>query len=74
MNSFITVQSFASRIEAEIVKGLLESNGIRSIIFSDDGGGMRPFPMSYVPGVELKVSKEDFEKARKIVTPEKSKA
>lgn len=67
MDSFITVRSFPRRIEAEIAKGFLQANGISSIIFSDDGGGMRPFPMSYVPGVELKVSESDLEKAKEIL-------
>lgn len=67
MNSLKTVQSYSTRLEAEMAKGLLEANGIKAIIFADDAGGARPFPMSYSFGVELKVRSIDFEKARKIL-------
>jgi len=63
----VTVGIFSSRMEAEVVKGLLETRGIKSIIMADDAGGMRPFPIAYVQGVELKVMEEDLEKAKEII-------
>lgn len=67
MSKLVTVGIFSSRLEAEVVKGFLEVNGIKSIIMADDAGGMRPFPIAYVQGVELKVIEEDLEKAKEIV-------
>lgn len=67
MVDLITVESYPSRLEAEIAKGLLEVNGIKSLIVADDAGGMRPFPISYTVGVELKVLEEEFEEAKKIL-------
>lgn len=54
-------------MEAEVVKGLLETHGIKSIVMADDAGGMRPFPIAYVQGVELQVMEEDFKKAKEII-------
>lgn len=68
MANLVTVSSYPSRIEAEVAKGLLESNGIKSAITADDAGGMEPYPMSNSYGVRLKVSEEDFEKAQEILT------
>lgn len=67
MSKFVTVHTFPSRIEAELAKSLLESHEVNSIVMADDAGGMRPYPMSYSYGVELKVSEEDAEKARSIL-------
>jgi len=67
MSSFITVQSFFSRIEADLAKGMLEANGIQSIVCADDAGGSRPFPMAYTSGVELKIKSEDVGKAKKLL-------
>jgi len=67
MNTIVTVQTYSSRIEAEIAKGLLESEGIKALISADDAGGMRPFPFAYSNSVELKVREEDVEKAKEIL-------
>jgi len=71
MNSLITVQSFFSRIEADIAKGLLTANGIQSIVCADDAGGSRPFPMAYTSGVELKVQNEDVARAKQLLKVKK---
>lgn len=60
------VKIFDSRIEAEIVKSLLASNGIMSWIKTDDSGGMRP-AMAFSQGVELQVSEQDQEKVMQIL-------
>ncbi len=67
MGSLISIGFFQSRIEAEIAKGLLESNGIKSVIFAEDLGGWRPYPISYSYGVELKVDTKDAEEAKRIL-------
>lgn len=67
MAKLVTVNSYSSRTEAEIAKGLLESNGIKSVIISDDAGGMYPFPMASKFGVELKISEKDLVKAKELL-------
>lgn len=66
-NKLVAVSSYSSRIEAEIAKGFLESNGIKAVVSADDAGGARPFPLSYEFGVELKVGTKDLNRAKKIL-------
>lgn len=72
MSDLVTVVSFTTRLEAEIAKSALASQGIQSTISADDAGGMRPFPMAYTTLVELKVKKKDKEKALKILSAKRS--
>lgn len=67
MAKLVTVKTFGSRMQAEVAKGFLETHGIKSIVMADDAGGMRPFPMAYVQGVELKVLKKDLKKAKRVL-------
>jgi len=64
------IQSYPSRIEASIAKGLLESNGIQAHISADDAGGAYPYPFATTVGVLLKVEDKDFEKAKEILKSE----
>jgi len=64
MSELLEVMAFDTRVEAEIAQGLLEEQGIESIIRSADCGGML-MGVSLVRrgGIKLMVSGEDFEKA-----------
>ena len=66
MDDVICVKTFASRIEANIAKGMLESNDILSYISADDEGGMLPFQLSK-KGVQLFVKKDILTKAQEIL-------
>ena len=66
MENLKNLKTFSSKINAEIAKGFLESNNIRSYIFSDDAGNMYP-SADLVSGVRLFVSKEDFAKAKELL-------
>jgi hypothetical protein len=66
MQNLKTLKIFNSRIDAEVIKSLLESYSIKSWIFSDDAGGMYPARMSTV-GVRLMVNENDFETAVNIL-------
>lgn len=66
-HAWITIKSYKLRIEAEIDRGVLESHGLKAVIIADDAGGMRPFPLSYSYGVELKVHSKDLEKAKVVL-------
>ena len=55
----IAVSTFRSALDAQIAKGVLDEEGIESMIRTDNAGGMYP-PIS---GAELLVRPEDSEKA-----------
>lgn len=65
MSSLVTVCTYPSRVEADIAKGLLETNGIKAILAADDAGGS--YPMMGMLGVKLQVNSEDFKKAKKLL-------
>jgi hypothetical protein len=54
-----------SRIEAEVIAGLLRSNGIKAGINADDAGAQEP--ALQLQGVQVYVSSEDAPTARKIL-------
>ncbi|OGY09047.1 MAG: hypothetical protein A2782_00990 [Candidatus Blackburnbacteria bacterium RIFCSPHIGHO2_01_FULL_43_15b] len=66
MTELVAVTSYPARLEAEIAKGFLEVNGITAEIEADDAGGVHQFP-AYSFGAQIKVSKKDFEKAKKLL-------
>lgn len=63
MADLIKIKVFAYRHEAEMIKGFLEKEGIKSVIIADDVGGHRPDIAFIRGGVGLLVSKEDEPKA-----------
>ncbi len=65
-NSLKLIKTFNSRMEAELIKSLLEANGIKSIIMSDDAGEMYPSAQLYW-GVRLFVKEQDFETAFNLI-------
>jgi hypothetical protein len=62
----ITLQTFHSRIEAEMVKSLLETENIPTLIRADDEAGMVP-SMGLTNGVDLLIQPEDLEKANDLL-------
>jgi hypothetical protein len=66
LENLTTLKIFNSRIEAEVLKSLLESNGIKSWILSDDAGCMYPAQAS-VNGVRLMIKDEDFKTANELM-------
>ncbi len=64
---FLTcVSTFSSEWNADMARMTLETNGIDSVIFKDDCGGMRPF-MQPVTGVKLMVKNSKAQRASKIL-------
>ena len=53
----IPIATFATRTEAEIAQGLLESAGIEASVSADDAGGA--FPFALAGGVHLLVDEAD---------------
>lgn len=60
---------YGTRMEANVAKGFLESEGIHAFVFVDDIGGS--YPMVLPSGVALKVPSENVEKARSLLTLQK---
>ena len=64
--NFVTVGTYVSLIEAQIVKGRLESEGITAIVADGMAAGVMPFVGSS-SGVHVQVAEEDVAKAKEIL-------
>jgi hypothetical protein len=54
-----------SRTEAELIVGLLRSNGLRAVVSADDAGGVEP-PLQ-IQGVRVLVTPSDEAPARRLL-------
>jgi hypothetical protein len=61
------LKTFNSRIDAELAKSFLESNGIKSMISADDAGEMYPAASVYW-GVKLFVNENNFKIAESLLS------
>ena len=61
----VPVATYATRSEAEIVQGLLESAGIEASLSADDAGGAYPFVLS--GGAHVLVDESDAEAASELI-------
>jgi Putative prokaryotic signal transducing protein len=61
----VAVASVASRIEADLIVGLLRSQGIAAAVSADDAGGQEP--QLQLGGVRVLVAPADQEPARRIL-------
>jgi hypothetical protein len=68
-DAIILLKKFRSDFEAQLAKTKLESEGIPSMVMSDDAGGMEP-QFQFIRGVSLMVRREDAEAAREILEAE----
>jgi predicted Fe-Mo cluster-binding NifX family protein len=66
LDDAIVLETFYNRIEAEIAAGLLESEGIETMVMADDAGGTYPM-LQFIRGVKLMVAPEDKARAREIL-------
>ena len=62
----VCIKTYNNRLEAELEKGRLDSQGIQAMISADDAGGMRP-DLSWSTGVRLLVKQEDAHRALEIL-------
>jgi hypothetical protein len=65
VDRLIPIGTYATRTEAEIVEGLLESAGISASIRADDAGGAYPFEFS--GGAQVMVDESDAEVAAQVL-------
>jgi hypothetical protein len=62
----VVLQTFYNRIEAEMAQGILEAEGIETVIMADDAGGTYPM-LQFLRGVKLMVAPEDKLRAQEIL-------
>ncbi len=58
LNDLVSVHKVYDSIEAELIKGRLESEGIESFLKSDNAGGALSY-LTPTTGIEIIVRKED---------------
>ncbi len=63
--SLVTVAVVTSRTEADLIVGLLASNGVRAAVSADDAGGQQP--QLQLDGVRVQVAPEDEDLARRLI-------
>ena len=61
----VPVAVVTSRIEAELIVGLLQSNGLDAVLSADDAGGQEP--QLQLQGVRVLVARSDEAEARQIL-------
>ena len=61
----VPVTIVGSRIEAELIVGLLRSNGLRAAVSADDAGGQEP--QLQLQGVRVLVAPSDEAPARRLL-------
>ena len=65
--SFVVLQTFSSRNEAESVQAVLAGSGIESLVESDDCGAVDP-ALGFGRGVQLLVAEEDADRAADVMS------
>ena len=66
----VTVALAGSRLEAELIVGLLRSHGVHAAAVTDDAGGQEPhgnLDAVHVDGVHVLVSRSDEHTARELL-------
>ena len=61
----VPVALAANRIEAELIVGMLRSNGVAAVLSADDAGGQEP--QLQVQGVRVLVAPDDEALARRLL-------
>jgi hypothetical protein len=68
----VAVAVVASRTEADLIVGLLASNGVRAAVSADDAGGQEP--QLQLDGVRVLVASGDEALARRLVAEAQAEA
>ena len=67
MTEFVTIFSTRSPVEADVVRGLLEANGVMPIVSSATSRSLFPFSVSELGEVRIAVHPEEAEDALRII-------
>ena len=65
VDATVSVAVVDSRIEAELIAGLLRSHGVRAAVVADDAGGLEP--QLQQDGVRVLVARSDEATARELL-------
>jgi hypothetical protein len=68
-SKLVVVQSYGSRAEADLAKGVLEASGIQAMIQADTAGGMREHLAWSGAGFQILVREEEATGARDMLAP-----
>jgi predicted Fe-Mo cluster-binding NifX family protein len=66
LDDAVIIETFRSRIEAEMAASWLEAEGIEVLILADDAGGAYPM-LQFLRGVRLLVAPEDEARAKEVL-------
>ena len=67
MSDFITIFSTRSPVEADVVRGLLEANGVMPVVSSATSRSLFPFSVSQLGEVRISVHPDEADDARRII-------
>ena len=67
MSDFVTIFTTRSSVEADVVRGLLEANGMMAIVSSAMSRSLFPFTVSGLGEVRIAVHPEEADEARRII-------
>lgn len=67
MSKFVTIFSARSQVEASIVRGLLEANGVQSLLSSPVAPSVFPLTVNELGDVHIAVRAEEADEARRII-------
>lgn len=67
MSDFVTIFSTRSPVEADVVKGLLEANGVMPIVAAATSRSLFPFSVSELGEVRIAVHPDEVDEARRII-------
>jgi predicted Fe-Mo cluster-binding NifX family protein len=66
LNDAVIIETFRSRMEAEMAASWLEAEGIEVLVLADDAGGAYPM-LQFLRGVRLLVAPEDEARAKEVL-------
>lgn len=67
MSEFVTIFSTRSPVEADVVRGLLEANGVMAFISNATSRSIFPFSVSELGEVRIAVHPDEVEEAKRII-------
>jgi hypothetical protein len=66
MTDWVTIEIYPNRALAEMMRELLEKQGIEAVTSTDDAGGQNP-GLAFTGGVGLQVHAQDADRARELL-------
>ncbi|AFL96747.1 putative signal transducing protein [Ornithobacterium rhinotracheale] len=67
MDELITLETFTNAFEAEVVKGRLESEGVKAYLFNENSVYTLGFTVNEAGEIQLKINAKDLDKAKHIL-------